>query len=93
MLSLYVDGDGYCFVSIPTLADDTELSQQTVATGWPGSRKSARSRGCRNGSTNMAVATATGRGKRTSDLIRLLIDVDRTKSRRARRAAKPTRFT
>jgi hypothetical protein len=26
MLSLYVDGDGFCFVSIPTLADDTELS-------------------------------------------------------------------
>ncbi|WP_409188426.1 helix-turn-helix domain-containing protein [Bradyrhizobium sp. RDM4] len=30
MTSLYVDGDGFCFVSIQTLADDTELSTQTV---------------------------------------------------------------
>ncbi|MFK4657080.1 hypothetical protein ABIF97_007014 [Bradyrhizobium japonicum] len=30
MVSLYVNGDGYCFVSIPTLSDDTEFSQQTV---------------------------------------------------------------
>src|ERR1700761_1206568 len=30
MSTLYVDGDGYCFVAIPTLAYDCEMSADTV---------------------------------------------------------------
>jgi hypothetical protein len=76
MLSLYVDGDGYCWVAIPTLADDTELSTQTVRNrlAWlEGLGVIARlpqwldEYGRRNGDQ---------RGKRTSDLIRLLMDAD-----------------
>jgi hypothetical protein len=76
MVSLYVDGDGYCFVSIPTLADDTELSTQTVRNrlAWL-EQVGAITRlpqwideyGRRNGEA---------KGKRTSDLIRLMLDVD-----------------
>lgn len=76
MLSLYVDGDGYCFVSIPTLADDTELSQQTVRSRLAWLEEIGAvvrlpqwidEYGRRNGDC---------KGKRTSDLIRLMIDVD-----------------
>lgn len=76
MASLYVDGDGYCFVSIPTLSDDTELSTQTVRNrlAWL-EQIGAIARlpqwideyGRRNGEC---------KGKRTSDLIRLMLDVD-----------------
>ncbi|MDA9511177.1 hypothetical protein XI09_42320 [Bradyrhizobium sp. CCBAU 11386] len=76
MVSLYVDGDGYSFVSIPTLADDTELSTQTVRNrlAWL-EQIGAIARlpqwideyGRRNGEC---------KGKRTSDLIRLMLDVD-----------------
>jgi hypothetical protein len=59
MLSLYVDGDGYCFVSIPTLADDTELSRTTVRNRLAWLEEIGAIAGCRNGSTNMAGATAT----------------------------------
>lgn len=73
-LTLYVDGDGYCFVGIPSLAEDCELSADTVrrrlvwleeigaiarVSQW------VDENGRRNGE---------GRGKRTSDLIRLLVD-------------------
>jgi hypothetical protein len=77
MLSLYVDGDGFCFVSIPTLADDTELSAQTVRNrlAWL-EQIGAIARlpqwideyGRRNGDRSQ--------GRRTSDLIRLMIDAD-----------------
>src|SRR5262245_4716412 len=72
MLSLYVDGEGVCFVGIPALSDDCELSPDTVRRrlAWL-ERIGAISRqeqwideyGNRNG---------VGRGKRTSDKIRLL---------------------
>ncbi len=73
-LTLYVDGDGLCFVGIDHLADDCELSPDTVRRrlAWLDdigaiSRRSQwiDSSGVRNGE---------GRGKRTSDLIRLLMD-------------------
>ena len=76
MLSLYVDGDGYCFVGIPTLAEDTEFSAQTVRNrlNWLEQVGAIAKRpqwidenGRRNGEC---------KGRRTSDLIRLMIDVD-----------------
>ena len=75
-LSLYVDGDGWCFVGIEQLADDCELSPDTVRRRlvWLEEigavvRKSQwlDEKGCRNGD---------GRGKRTSDLIRMMVEAD-----------------
>ncbi|WP_018456819.1 helix-turn-helix domain-containing protein [Bradyrhizobium sp. WSM4349] len=76
MLSLYVDGDGCCFVSIPSLAEDCELSHDTVRRrlAWLESIGAITRReqwvdeyGNRN---DRSV------GRRTSDLIRLLLDAD-----------------
>ncbi|WP_338833267.1 helix-turn-helix domain-containing protein [Bradyrhizobium septentrionale] len=76
MLTLYVDAEGTCFVSIPSLAEDCELSPQTVRRRLSWLQEiGAISRqdqwiddqGNRNGN---------GRGKRTTDKIRLLYDVD-----------------
>lgn len=75
-LTLYVDGDGYCWVGIEQLADDCELSADTVRRRlqWLEeigaiSRKSQwiDAHGVRNGE---------GRGKRTTDLIQLLFEAD-----------------
>lgn len=75
-LTLYVDGDGFCYVAIPTLAEDCELSDDTVRRRlqWledvGAIARSAQwidERGVRNGD---------GRGKRTSDQIRLMFDAD-----------------
>ncbi|MEN6535699.1 MAG: helix-turn-helix domain-containing protein [Bryobacteraceae bacterium] len=76
MVTLYVDGDGFCFVSIPALAFDTELSAQTVRSrlAWLEEigviarvPQWVDERGHRN---------SEARGRRTSDTIRLLIDID-----------------
>jgi hypothetical protein len=76
MVTIYVDGDGTCWVSLAALADDTELSINTVRdrlTWLEDIGAIARlpqwldANGRRNGD---------GQGKRTSDLIRLLLDAD-----------------
>ena len=76
MLTLYVDGDGVCFVSIPALAEDCELSSQTVRDrlAWleeigviARTPQWIDEYGHRNGNN---------KGRRTSDLIRLMIDLD-----------------
>jgi hypothetical protein len=76
MLSLYVDAEGACFVSIASLAMDCEMSPDTVRRrlAWleevGAIARTAQwldENGNRNGS---------GRGKRTTDLIRLLYEVD-----------------
>jgi hypothetical protein len=76
MLTLYVDGEGSCFVSIEQLAEDTELAADTVRKrlAWLEAIGAlARfpqwvdASGRRNGD---------GRGRRTSDEIRLLITAD-----------------
>lgn len=76
MLTLYVDGAGACFVGIEALAEDTELSTDTVRKrlAWlEGVGAIARfpqwidGNGRRNGD---------GNGKRTSDEIRLLTSAD-----------------
>ena len=73
---VYVNVDGACFVSIDALADDTELAADTVRKrlAWLESIGAiARlpqwvdASGRRNGE---------GRGKRTTDEIRLLLSVD-----------------
>lgn len=76
MLTLYVNGDGVCFVSIPQLADDCELAGETIRRrlAWLEEVGALARRaqwidenGRRNGE---------GRGRRTSDEIVLLVDVD-----------------
>jgi hypothetical protein len=73
MITLYVDGEGCCFVSIPALAEDCEMSPDTIRRrlAWlEGLGVIARTpqwldaQGHRN---------STGPGRRTSDLIRLLM--------------------
>jgi hypothetical protein len=76
MLTLYVQGDGVCFVGIEALAEDTELSTDTVRKrlAWLEDVGAiARfpqwvdASGRRNGD---------GNGKRTTDEIRLLLSAD-----------------
>lgn len=75
-LSLYVDGEACCFVGLEALAADTDLSGDTVRRRivWL-EEIGAISRQAQwldaNGKRN-----TDGRGKRTTDLIRLLLDAD-----------------
>lgn len=75
-LTGFVDGEGFCFVSIPTISEDVELAVETVRKrlAWL-EQIGAIARfpqwidenGRRNGE---------GRGKRTTDKIRLMTDAD-----------------
>ncbi|MGK7056916.1 helix-turn-helix domain-containing protein [Bradyrhizobium sp. 1050_B9_N1_2] len=76
MVSLYVDGDGYCFVSIPTLADDTELSTQTVRNRLAWLEEIGAIARLPQWIDEYGRRNGEGKGKRTSDLIRLMIDVE-----------------
>ncbi len=76
MTTLYVQGDGICYVGIGSLAEDTELSQETVRRrlGWLESVGAIvrlpqwiDEHGRRN---------SDGRGRRTTDEIRLMMDAD-----------------
>jgi hypothetical protein len=76
MLTLYVDGEGSAFVGIPSLAEDCELSPDTVRRrlGWLeeiGAIARVPQWLDENGNRN-----SLGRGKRTTDLIKLLIEGD-----------------
>jgi Helix-turn-helix domain len=96
MLSLYVDGDGVCWVSAQTLAEDCELSDDTVRRrlAWldeigaiAKSPQWIDEEGRRNGK---------GDGRRTTDRIQLLYDadVDNIEARAAGRAVeKPANST
>lgn len=76
MLTLYVDGDGYCFVAIPTLADDTELSPQTVRTKLAWLENLGVIARVPQWIDESGVRNSQARGRRTSDNIRLMIDLD-----------------
>lgn len=76
MLSLYVDGDGYCFVSIPTLSDDTELSQTTVRSRLAWLEQIGAIARLPQWIDEYGRRNGDGKGKRTSDLIRLMVDAD-----------------
>src|SRR5579863_3542284 len=75
-LTLYVDGDGICWVSIPTLAEDCEMSQDSARRklAWLEAIGAIARKpqwvdeyGRRNGEV---------RGRRTSDEIQLLLSSD-----------------
>jgi len=76
MLSLYVDGDGVCFVSIPTLAEDCELSPDTVRRRLAWLEEIGALRRSAQWIDEYGNPNPNGRGKRTSDKIRLLYDAD-----------------
>lgn len=76
MLSLYVDGDGFCFVAIPTLADDTELSAQTVRNRLAWLEQIGAIARLPQWIDEYGRRNGDAKGKRTSDLIRLMIDID-----------------
>lgn len=76
MLTIYVNGDGACFVGAQSLADDCELALETVRKrlAWLESIGAVTrlpqwvdEHGRRN---------SEGRGKRTTDEIRLMVDLD-----------------
>lgn len=75
-LTLYVDGDGYCFVSIPTLAWDTELSDQTVRNRLAWLQDIGTVVRLPQWIDEYGRRNGEGRGKRSSDLIRLMLDAD-----------------
>lgn len=76
MLTQYVNGDGVCWVSVASLAEDCELAQNTIRDrlGWLEQRGAITriprwvdDHGHRN---------SESRGRRTSDDIRLMMDID-----------------
>lgn len=76
MVTLYVDVEGVCFVSIPSLAEDCEMSPDTVRKrlAWLEQIGAISRTGQwidENGNRN-----SLGKGKRTTDLIRLLYEAD-----------------
>jgi helix-turn-helix protein len=76
MLTLYVNGDGSCFVSIAQLAEDCEFAPETVRRRllWLESIGAiVRMPQWRDESGRL---NTEGRGKRTTDEIRLMIDGD-----------------
>lgn len=75
-LTLYVDGDGYCFVGIEALAYDCELSGDTVRRRLVWLEEIGAISRAKQWIDGHGVRNSEGRGKQTSDLIRLLVDAD-----------------
>lgn len=76
MLTLYVNGDGCCFTSIEQLAEDCEFAAETVRRRliWLESVGAiVRLPQWRDSSGRL---NSDGRGKRTTDEIRLMVDID-----------------
>lgn len=76
MTTLYVQGDGICYVGVPALSEDTELSHETVRRrlAWleqVGALVRMPQWVDENGRRN-----SDGRGRRTTDEIRLMLDAD-----------------
>jgi len=78
MLSLYVDGDGFCFVSVPSLAEDCELSQDTVRRRLAWLEKIGAITRREQWVDEHGNRNDRGVGRRTSDLIRLLLEADQS---------------
>ena len=76
MLSGYIDGDGFCFVSIPSLAKDTDLSQQTVRSRLTWLEQIGAIARLPQWIDEYGRRNGAAQGRRTSDLIQLMIDRD-----------------
>ncbi len=75
-LTLYVDGDGACFVGIDQLADDCELSPDTVRRRLTWLEEIGALSRLPQWIDARGVRNSDARGKRTTDLIRLQFDAD-----------------
>ena len=75
-LCLYVNDTGSCFAGIGTLADDTDLSQDTVRKRLKWLEEIGAIARFPRWIDENGRANSEGKGKRTSDEIRLMIDTD-----------------
>src|SRR4051812_29647747 len=76
MLTLYVDGDGHCFVSVNQLAEDCEFAAETVRKRLAWLETVGAVARFAQWVDEHGRRNSEGRGRRTSDEIRLLIDAD-----------------
>jgi hypothetical protein len=76
MLSLYVDGDGEAYVAISSLAEDCELSADTVRKRLAWLEEVGAITRKRQWIDEKGRRNSEGRGRQTTDLIRLLLDAD-----------------
>jgi len=75
-VSLYVDGEGCCFVSLEQLADDADLSVDTARRRMAWLEEIGAIARMPQWLDGNGMRNGDGRGKRTTDLIRLLVDGD-----------------
>lgn len=76
MLTLYVNGDGICFVSIVQLAEDCEFAAETVRRRLMWLESIGAIVRMPQWRDELGRLNSEGRGKRTTDEIRLMIDTD-----------------
>lgn len=76
MTTLYVDGSGECWVSIPALAEDTELSPNTVRQRLAYLEEVGAIARFPQWVDDLGRRNSEERGRRTSDVIRLLLHAD-----------------
>lgn len=76
MLALYIDADGCAFVSIPTLAEDAELSAQTIRRRLAWLEEIGAIARVPQWIDGAGRRNSDGHGKRTSDLIMFMYSID-----------------
>lgn len=76
MLTQYVNGDGVCFVGVPSLADDCELAQETVRKRLAWLEQVGALARFPQWIDDAGVRNGSERGRRTTDEIRLLLAAD-----------------
>lgn len=76
MLTIYVNGEGSCFVAISTLAEDCELAENTVRRRLAFLEEVGVLARIPQWRDENGRVNAEGRGKRTTDDIRLLVNAD-----------------
>lgn len=76
MMTLYVNGEGICTVGVETLAEDCELSPDTVRKRRAWLEQIGAIALFPRWVDENGKANTDGRGRRTSDEVRLLIDAD-----------------
>lgn len=75
-LTQYVDGDGICFVSVSTISEDTELVTQTIRSRLAWLEEIGVIARTPQWIDEFGNRNSTGKGRRTSDNIRLMVALD-----------------
>ncbi|MBR1206976.1 MULTISPECIES: helix-turn-helix domain-containing protein [unclassified Bradyrhizobium] len=75
-LTLYVDGEGYCWVGIPSLAEDLEMSPDTIRRRLTWLEMVGAISRQPQWVDEYGVRNGEQRGRRTTDKIRLLFEAD-----------------